>query len=169
MRVEIVERLVLVAQELLELSARVAGSKALVGVFVADLPADDVWIVAVAAGELGDDVGAELAVQRAGVVELAAAAMFGAHSVFIDAKGLWVLRREPRGRRIGGRADHDCDVVLRGECDGAVQPAEIVVAFGGFHGGPGELADAHDVEVGLLHQGEVGVPARFGPLLGIPG
>ena len=70
--VQVVERLVLVAQELLKLGAR-GRVEGLVGVLVADLPADDVGVVAEAARELGDDQRAELAVARAGVVELAAA------------------------------------------------------------------------------------------------
>ena len=66
--------------------------------------------------------------------------------------------REPRGRRVGGRADDDGDVMLRGESDGAVQPVEIVVAFGRLQRGPGELADAHDVHVRVLHQLQVVAP-----------
>ena len=50
-----------------------------------------------------------------------------------------------------------------------VDPVEVVVAFGGLHGGPGELGDADEADAGLLHEGEVGVPAGFGPLLGVPG
>ena len=43
------------------------------------------------------------------------------------------------------------------------------MAFGGFEVGPGELGDADEADVGGFHEGEVGVPAGFGPLLGIPG
>ncbi len=43
----------------------------------------------------------------------------------------------------------------------------MVVA--GLHARPGELADAGDGHAGFFHECEVGVPAGFGPLLGVPG
>ena len=43
------------------------------------------------------------------------------------------------------------------------------MAFGGFEFGPGEFADADEADVRGFHEGEVGVPLGFGPLLGIPG
>ena len=58
--------------------------------------------------------------------------------------------------------------VLGGHGDGLVEPCEVVVALGRLHGAPGEFAHADQVDVGLFHQIEVGVPAGFGPLLGIP-
>src|SRR3546814_7147342 len=38
-----------------------------------------------------------------------------------------------------------------------------------LHPAPGEFAEAHGVEPGRLHQRQIGIPARFGPLFGIPG
>ena len=70
-------------------------------------------------------------------------------------------------------ADDDGDVMAGGGADGVVEPVEIVVAFRGFEGGPGELGDADEADVRGLHEREVGVPAPWiligGPLLGVPG
>src|SRR3546814_7865426 len=49
-------------------------------------------------------------------------------------------------------ADHDLDVVFRGETDGADQPTHIVGAFGRLHPAPREFADPHDVGAVRLHQ-----------------
>jgi len=106
---------------------------------------------------------------RVGEGELLAVAVFGSAAVFVDAQGLGVSAGEPGRRRGGGSAKDDGEVMFCREGDGAVEPGEVEAAFGGLHGGPGELADADDVHVGLFHEGEVGVPAVFGPLLGVPG
>ena len=145
------------------------GPKSGVGVFVVELPADDVGVVAEVEGHLLGDVVGELAVFGIGEGELLAIAVLGALAVLIDAQGLGIFGGEPRGRRGGGRAEDDADVMFGGEGDGAVEPAEVVVALGRFHGAPGKFADAHDVDVGGFHEREVFVPLRLGPLLGIPG
>ncbi len=59
--------------------------------------------------------------------------------------------------------------MLFGETDGAGEPVEVDVVVAGLHAGPGELADTGDGNAGLFHEGEVGIPAGFGPLLGVPG
>ncbi len=115
------------------------------------------------------DGGGELAVGGVGEVEVLAVAVLVLLTVLHVAEGGGVLLGEPGGRCGGGGAEHDGDVVLFGEADGVVEPVEVVVAFGGLHAGPGELGDADEADVGLLHEGEVGVPAGLGPLLGIPG
>lgn len=94
--------------------------------------------------------------------------MLGAVAFFIDAQGLGIFLREP-GRGSGGRsAYYGVDPVLRGGGDGVVQPVQFILAFAGFHAAPGKFAHAHHVDSGLLHQREVGVPARLRPLFRIP-
>src|SRR5581483_2737057 len=136
--VQVVEGLVVVAKPVLKLRA-VVGAFAVGGVFVVDLPADDVGVVTEALGEFGGDDAAELAVLGVAEVKLLAAAVGVLPAVRLGAKGFGVLLREPGGRSGSGCADDDGDVVFFGEADGAVQPVELEVTLGGFHGGPGEL------------------------------
>ena len=166
--VEVVQCLVLGLEPLLELRARL-GAEIFAVVFVVDLPANDVGVVAEALGKFGGDDAAELAVFRVREVELLAIAVLILASIGVGAESFGVLLREPCGRRGGGSADDDGDVVLLGEAYGVLKPIELEVALGGLHGGPGELADAGEVHVRLLHEGEVGFPTGFGPLLGVPG
>ena len=77
-------------------------------------------------------------------------------------------RGEPCRRRVCGRADDHRDVVLFREPDRAHEPVQIVTAFCGLDGAPCKLADAHHVQMSVLHQLQVGIPARLGPLLGVP-
>ena len=85
-------------------------------------------------------------------VELLAVTVLILAAVGHGAEGFGIFLREPGGRRGGGCADDDGDVVLFGEADGVLEPVELVVALGGLHGGPGELADAGEVDVRLLHE-----------------
>ncbi len=166
--VEVVEGVVVVFEPGVE-AGLIGGAEGFVAVFVVDLPADDVGVVAEALGELEGHGSGELTIFGVGPVELRAVAVLVAAAVFEDAKGFGVGGGEPGGRRGRGGSDDDGDVVAGGGADGAVEPVEVVVAFGGLEAGPGELADADEADVGGLHEGEVGVPAGFGPLLGIPG
>ena len=111
---------------------------------------------------------AERAIVRTRVGELAAAAVFGAMAGGVDAQGLGIFGGEPCRRRIGGRADDDGDVVLLGQADCALQPVEVVVAFGSLHAAPGELADADDVDAACSIRAR-SASQRIRPLLGIPG
>ena len=77
--------------------------------------------------------------------------------------------RKPGGRCGARCPDHGDDVVASGGGDGVIKPVELVVALGRLHPAPGELADTNHVDACLLHQVEIGVPARFRPLFGIPG
>ena len=90
-------------------------------------------------------------------------------AVFLDAEGLGILRGEPGRGCGGGRSDDDGDMVTGSCVNGALKPVEIVMAFGWLEFGPGEFADADEADVSGFHEGEVGVPAGFGPLLWIPG
>jgi hypothetical protein len=115
------------------------------------------------------DVVRELEIFGIGEGKVLAIAMFGAAAVFVDAEGLRIFGGEPCGRRGGGCAEDDADVVFGGEGDGAVEPAEVVVALRGLHGAPGKFADTDDVDVSGFHEREVVIPLGFGPLLWIPG
>ena len=72
------------------------------------------------------------------------------------------------GAAVGVPRD-DGDVVFGGEGDGVVEPGEVKVAVRWLEGGPGELGDADDVHVSVLHELEVGIPALLRPLLRVPG
>ena len=166
--VEVVEGAVAGFEPVVE-AGLVGGAVGFVGVFVVDLPADDVGIVAEAFGELLGHGAGKLTIFRVGPVELLAVAVLVGAAVFFNAEGFGILGGEPGGRRGGGRSDDDGDVVTGSCVNRALKPVEIVLAFGGFEFGPGEFADADEADVGGFHEGEVGVPAGFGPLLGIPG
>jgi hypothetical protein len=124
--------------------------------------------VAIAAGHFGGDAPGKLAIAGAGKREVAAPAMAGAGAVFIHAQDIGIAFAHPDRRGGRGRAQHHADAVPRGGGDRAIEPGKIEPAFLGLHPAPGEFGDAHGVDMGLLHQGKVGVPARFGPLFGIP-
>src|SRR5271166_2759763 len=138
-------------------------------VFVVQLPADDVGVVAEMDSHLLGDGAGELAVALVGEGELSAVAVLGTTAVLINAKSLRIFGCQPGWRRGGGCAENDADVVLRGEGNGAFEPPEFVMPFGGLHGAPGKLADADEVDVRGFHEGEVGLPLGFRPLFGIPG
>ena len=70
-------------------------------------------------------------------------------ALLIYAQRLWIFLRKPRRRSRGGSANHAVEAMFRGSSDRPIQPVEIVLTF----------AHAHHVDSGLLHQGEVGVPA----------
>src|SRR6185437_653034 len=72
------------------------------------------------------------------------------------------------GRRCR-RTQHGVYAVLPGFIDGPFQPSKLIIALGGFHFAPGKLADAHEANAGLLHQMQIGRPARLRPLFWIPG
>ncbi len=95
------------------------GVEGLVGVLVADLPADDVGVVAEALCECGGDADTEHSIVRAGVGELAAVAVFAELAVGVGAEGVGIFGGEPCGRGVGGSADDDGDVMLFREADGA--------------------------------------------------
>src|SRR5580692_2061637 len=99
-----VERSIFPLEPCLELTAglRVEG---FFGVFIPNLPADDVWIVPEAARKLLRDGRAEFAVRGARVIELAAAAMFRGAACGVDAQCFRMSCSEPCRRRVGGRAD----------------------------------------------------------------
>ena len=115
------------------------------------------------------DVPREFPIFRIGKVELFPVAVLVAASVVVHAQRLRIFLRKPCGRRGRGRADNRIDVVLGCGSDGVVEPIEVVLAFFGLHAAPGKLRDTNHVNAGLLHQREIGVPARFRPLFGIPG
>ena len=49
----------------------------------------------------------------------------------------------------------------------AVEPVEVELAFARLEQDPGEFGDADDVEAGLVHHAEIGLPALFRPMLGV--
>ena len=168
--VEVGERLVFRLQPIVEFLAgdAVVGEIVEAAVFVIDLPANDVGIVAVTQRHLLGDFAREANVKRRSNRALLARAVRHLLPIFERAQRFGIFCGEPGGRRGRGRPEYDPDMMPRGGGDGVIEPNEIVVAFGGLHRAPRKFRDAHDVDVRGFHEFEVGVPARFGPLLGIP-
>ena len=80
-------------------------------------------------------------------------------SVLIHAQRLRILRRQPRRRRGGRRAQHNIDVVLGRLCNRMVQPAPVVVALLWLHRAPRKFGYARQVDVRGLHR----LPGRDPP------
>ena len=166
--IKCVERSVFSLEPVVELAPR-ARIEGLLSVFIADLPADHIWIVSEAMRELLRDGRAEDAIFRVRVVELPATAVLGAAARGIDAERLGMSGGEPCGGRVGGSADDNLNVMLFRQPDRALKPVQVVAALRRLQCAPGKLAHANDVKVCILHQLEVRVPARLRPLFGIPG
>jgi len=66
------------------------------------------------------------------------------------------------GRRGGGCAEHDFDIVLLHDVHHAAQPEEIVLVRFGFAESPGEFADADNIDAGLGHQFSIAFQAPSG-------
>ncbi len=75
------------------------------------------------------------------------------------------MRASHAGGSGGGRGQGNLDTVRSKVVQHLVQPAEVVVAFGGLQQRPGEDADAQEVDAGFLHQLKVLQPDFLGPLL----
>ena len=138
------------------------------GVFVVDLPADDVRVVAETRRHLLDDLATQLAILRARIGKLPPRPVFHTLAAFGHAQRLGIFRREPCRRRIRWRAEHHDQVMRAGGVDRALEPVKRVAALARLHAAPRKLTDAHHPEACFLHQCEIGIPARLRPLLGIP-
>ncbi len=78
-----------------------------------------------------------------------------------------VLLHEP-GRDVAHRhAEHHLHLGLLAEREEAVEPREVVAAFGRLEPAPGELGDPDHVEGVLPHHREVDPPSLLRPVLGI--
>ncbi len=102
-------------------------------------------------------------------VIVAAPAMRGLPAIFVYGKRVRVFLREPRRRRGGRRANHHRQVVVCGQLDSALQPAQAEGALARLQVGPGKFGHADDGEAGGAHQSHVISPALFGPMFRIPG
>ena len=168
-RVQIVDGAVFLVKPLMELAAgfiviRHQG----VAVFVVNLPAHHVRIVSKTQGELLCDFSAELAVDGRRRRSVRAIAMRYALAIRFSAENFRMLLRKPcRGSSRWSSYDTD-DMVLGGSSNRALQPIEVVVSFGRLIAAPRKLGDAHDFDIGGLHQAEIFVPPRLRPLLRIP-
>ena len=118
------------------------GVEGLVGVLVADLPADDVGVVAEALCQCGGDAGRRTCGSAGWSRRTAGGCRVRGVAVGVGAEGVGIFGGEPCGRSVGGGADDDGDVMFFREADGAGQPVEVVVVLGGLQRAPGELADA---------------------------
>ena len=95
-------------------------------------------------------------------------AVFGAPAVFVDAQGLRVSRREPGRRCSRGCAQHDGNMMLGSERDSSIKPGKVKAPLRRLKRRPGKLRYAHDLHMRLLHEVEIRLPSRLGPLFRIP-
>lgn len=140
---------------------------ALAAILVADMPAGDVGVGAVALGQLYHQLaGVLLEDQAVGAMVVAVAKLMPA-ALVIHAGDLGVLLAQPSGHgRSGG--GHDDVVTLFGEhVHDVVQLGEIVGGFIGLELCPGEHVDGGGVDARLLEEPHVLVPNLAGPLVGV--
>ena len=83
-------------------------------------------------------------------------------AVLVDRQNFRMFFGQPDGRRGGGCAENDFDVVLRHDVHHAAQPEKIVSVLFGFAESPGEFADADNVDAGLEHQFSIAFPSALG-------
>ena len=74
---------------------------------------------------------------------------------------------EPGRRGGGGRTEDYGQLVRAQDVHGFVQPGEIVMAFRGFHEGPGKFGNADVGDAEIRHHAGVFFPKGFGGLIGI--
>src|SRR5262249_49143052 len=86
--------------------------------------------------------------------------------VGIDQQSLGILIGQPLGRRCSRSAEYHLDAVGSESRYGAIKEAEVKLPLLGLHQGPGEFADADDVDSAFLHTAGVLLPIGFRPLLG---
>ena len=165
--IQVVESLELRPQPVLELLARhlVPGNRA---ILVVDLPSQHIRIVPEPFRHLPGDAAAELPVARAVGGGLRAAAVRGLPAVHLGLEGVGILLGKPGWWRRGRRSQDDENVVPGRQRDGTIQPIQVEPAFLRLHPAPREFAHPHHVDSRRLHQLEVLIPARLGPLLRIP-
>ena len=154
--VEGLDRAELRAQGVLEfLQADGAAARArAVGVdLVVNLPADDVGVPAELLGHARDDPRAMAAIDRAVGADVPPRAVLGAHALLRHDERFGVALRQPRRRGGRRRAQDRGDARLGQFLDRGMEPVEIVLSFLRLHPPPGELADAHHIQAGLLSSG----------------
>src|SRR5580698_5847642 len=141
MLVQAVERLVLRFQPLLEFLFGEVVIRRL-GVFIVNLPADDVGIVAIALGHFSRDLTAEFAIALAGEGKMLAVSVNRAASIHPHAKDVWILLGHPCRRRRGRRSQDDGDMMLRSFGNRVIEPIEIELPLRWLHPAPRKFADA---------------------------
>ena len=127
-----------------------------------NLPGDELGMIAQGLGHVFDQ--ALGGVPKDVVVEAnrAARAFVLDQTALVERQNFRMFFGQPDGRRGGGRAEDDLDVVLLHDVHHAAQPEEIVFALFGFAEAPGKFADADDVDAGLGHQLGIAFPSALG-------
>ena len=127
-----------------------------------NLPGDQLGMVAERLGHVFDHAFGSVPKNVAVEADGAARAFVLDQAVLVERQNFRMFFGQPDGRRGGGRAENDLDVVLRHDVHHAAQPEEIVFAFFGFAEAPGKFADADDVDAGLGHQFGIVFPSALG-------
>ena len=124
-------------------------------------------MIDVALGEAPHDVAREAPVGRRRRREVLPAARPVRGAALIGGERLRVAGAHPRRGRGGrGRQIH-LDAAGVQLVDHPVEPLEVPYALGGLDAGPGEDAEADDVDARLAHEAHVLVPDVFWPLVGV--
>ena len=136
-------------------------------VLVADMPADDVGVAGVAAGQLFHQPAGELLVDGGvGAVVVPPAELMPA-ALKVHPGDLGVALYHPGGEGTGGGGEDDVEALPAEHLDNLVQLGKVVGFFVRLELGPGEDVDGGGVDAGLFEQADVFVPDVAGPLVGV--
>jgi hypothetical protein len=86
--------------------------------------------------------------------------------MLVQRQNFGMLFGQPDGRRGGGRAEDNLDVVMLHDVHDPAQPEEIIFAFFGFANAPGKFTDPDHIDAGLGHQFGVAFPCALGVVSG---
>ena len=165
--IDLVEAAVPRLQPRLKAGAALVAATIVAAELVVDLPADDAGMIGIVLAHLADDALGEPTIVRVGKAIVTAAAPDGPRAVGLLRQRLRIFLRQPGGHDRRRRADDDLHVVLLGQFEPAIEPAEVELAFARLEQHPGKLGDADDVEARVLHHLQIGFPALLGPMFGI--
>ena len=155
------------AERVLACPAPAAGG-VVVARFVVDLPGVQGRVVAVAVGQHAGHPCGLLPVGRRRGAGVAAAPPGAGAAVGADDADVRTFAHQPHGRCGRRRADHHPHAGVGDGLHRTIHPAEVPAVPLGFHAGPGELADADDLQAQVGHARDVVSPVRLWPLLGVP-
>ena len=133
------------------------GAAALAAVLVGQVPQNDPGVLGEALGQGGVHQAHLLPVDGGGVAVVVPAAALVPVEAGADPADFRVLLAHPQGLGAGRRGQHGVDAVFVQVVNDLFQPAELVAALFGLQLGPGENGHGYAVDMGLLHQADVGL------------
>ena len=133
------------------------GAAALAAVLVGQVPQNDPGVLGEALGQGGVHQAHLLPVDGGGVAVVVPAAALVPVKAGADPADFRVLLAHPQGLGAGRRGQHGVDAVFVQVVNDLFQPVELVAALFGLQLGPGENGHGYAVDMGLLHQADVGL------------